>query len=239
MARGMGCLGLLCVPDFISTPIDRRRRSEIGPDRGRFDLRTIMSRRPRFGILSALKSLWHALWRAARNRCPACDGAPLFSTFLKPVVHCSSCGEDWTLHNADDFPPYIVILILGHVVITGMTSVEVAFHPPVNVQLAIWIPTVVVLAIGLIQPVKGGVIALQWWHRLGDFKHRRIASKGQDGNSELFAPAEDPVSFASKLPFKTPTDSVNVRRRRSAQKRNGQRRQRGRSKLQFRRARTW
>lgn len=75
------------------------------------------------------KNVWDALWRGLSNRCPACGGAALFTSFLKPMEQCHVCQEDWTRHNADDFPPYIVILVIGHVVVTGITLVEVAFHP--------------------------------------------------------------------------------------------------------------
>jgi hypothetical protein len=34
------------------------------------------------------------------------------------------------IKRADDFPPYIVILVLGHVVVTGMATLEANFHPP-------------------------------------------------------------------------------------------------------------
>lgn len=160
------------MPDF-TTPFDRK------PDDDG-DWKIVGAPRParrarvrHFNPPSDPATVWSALARGARNLCPACGGAALFASFLKPVERCRVCEEDWTRHNADDFPPYIVILVVGHVVVTGMISVEVAFHPAMWVQLAIWLPTVIGLAIGLIQPVKGAVIALQWWHRMGGFHNRR------------------------------------------------------------------
>lgn len=129
-------------------------------------------------------TIWAALWRGARNRCPACGASALFAKFLKPVQRCCVCEEDWTRHNADDFPPYIVILVIGHVIVTGMTALEVAFHPAMWVQMAIWLPAVVALAVGLIQPVKGGVIALQWWHRMGQFHSRRSTVMPEAANRD-------------------------------------------------------
>ena len=160
------------MPDFVS-PFDWKPSEQT-------DERVVASSRPaRPAQFSGVRppsdpeTIWSALRRGALNRCPACGAAKLFASFLKPVEQCRVCQEDWTRHNADDFPPYIVILLLGHVVVTGMTSVEVAFHPVMWVQLAIWIPATIALAVGSIQPVKGGVIALQWWYRLGDFQKRR------------------------------------------------------------------
>ncbi|AUW60591.1 hypothetical protein C1T17_20485 (plasmid) [Sphingobium sp. SCG-1] len=178
------------MPDFTS-PFDRQ------PDSATRRPLTGVPRRPRLARVKSFEppsdpaTIWSALWRGARNQCPACGGAALFASFLKPVAQCSACQEDWTLHNADDFPPYIVILVIGHVVVTGMTSVEVAFHPPMWVQLAIWMLTIIALAVGLIQPVKGGVIAFQWWHRMGGFEHRRSTVTLDVAGPDASAPEAD------------------------------------------------
>ncbi|QNA83750.1 DUF983 domain-containing protein [Sphingomonas sp. So64.6b] len=127
----------------------------------------------RLGPFLAPRTIWIALWRGCRDRCPACDGARLFGKFLKPLDRCPACGQDWTHHVADDFPPYLVILVTGHIVVTGMTLLEAAFHPPSWVHIALWVPLVILLSIGLIQPAKGGVIAYQWWHGMGGFGARQ------------------------------------------------------------------
>jgi uncharacterized protein (DUF983 family) len=110
-----------------------------------------------------------AIRRGFRGKCPACGNGRLFAEFLKPVEACAVCSEDWAPQRADDFPPYIVILVLGHAIIPGLASVEVAFHPPMWVHLALWLPLTLILGVGLLQPVKGAVIAYQWWHRMGGF----------------------------------------------------------------------
>jgi uncharacterized protein (DUF983 family) len=149
-------------------------------------------------------TVWAALLRGACNSCPACGASGLFGSFLKPVEQCHVCKEDWTRHNADDFPPYIVILVIGHVIVTGMTTVEAGFHPPMWIQLAIWMPMVIALAVGLLQPVKGGVIALQWWHRMGRFHDRRSTVIPKMANSDALAPDDDRASHSLviKLPAK-------------------------------------
>nr|WP_037490297.1 DUF983 domain-containing protein [Sphingobium indicum] len=120
--------------------------------------------------------MWSALWRGLRCLCPACGATRLFSAFLKPVDRCPACHQDWTHHRADDFPPYIVILVLGHVIVPGMATVTLAFDPPIWVSLAIWLPLALVLGVGLLQPAKGAVIAYQWWHGMGGFEGRAAAS---------------------------------------------------------------
>ncbi len=46
--------------------------------------------------------------------CPACGRGRLFRAFLKSVDACDACGERMDHHRADDFPPYIVVTIVGH-----------------------------------------------------------------------------------------------------------------------------
>ncbi|MFM5893384.1 MAG: DUF983 domain-containing protein, partial [Novosphingobium sp.] len=60
-------------------------------------------------------SLGAAILRGARGLCPRCGKAKLFRRFLKPIEVCPHCHQDWTYQRADDMPPYISILITGHV----------------------------------------------------------------------------------------------------------------------------
>lgn len=105
-----------------------------------------------------------ALSRGLAMRCAACGSGRMFQTFLQPVKTCADCGVDWRQRTADDFPPYLVILLVGHIVAPALIFTEITWQPPVWVQLSIWLPLVALLALGLMQPVKGAVMAFQWWH---------------------------------------------------------------------------
>jgi len=113
-------------------------------------------------------------WRSAvlnglRNRCPSCGEGRLFPRFLKPAVSCPSCGEALDGHQADDFPSYIVILLLGHILVPTMIEVNFALDIPLGWQTIIWPASALILALLMIQPVKGGVIGLQWARRMHGF----------------------------------------------------------------------
>ncbi len=97
-----------------------------------------------------------------KGRCPACGHAPLFGRFLKPVPICDACGQDWSHQCADDFPAYIVILLLGHLIVPLVIEVNHWFAPSVTAQMILWPSLTAVLALLLLQPVKGAVIGLQW-----------------------------------------------------------------------------
>lgn len=117
----------------------------------------------------AERPLGRSIMRGMLNRCPACGSGKLFRAFLKPVDHCAACGEAMYHQRADDLPPYLVILVLGHVVVGGFMLTDMAFVLPVWVHLAIWAPITVITALVSIQPIKGGVIGLQWALKMHGF----------------------------------------------------------------------
>jgi uncharacterized protein (DUF983 family) len=115
------------------------------------------------------RPVWRSIKRGLLNRCPACGEGRLFGRFLKSVEACSSCGEHLDRHAADDFPPYIVVTIMGHVVLAGFMMTEMILPLSNWGHLAIWVPITILGSLGLMQPVKGGVIGLQWALRMHGF----------------------------------------------------------------------
>lgn len=110
-----------------------------------------------------------ASWRGARSLCPNCGKGRLFASFLKVNEHCPECTEALHHHRADDAPPYVVITIVGHVIVAGVLVMEKAYQTDIWIQMAIWLPLTVILALALIQPVKGALIGLQWAMRMHGF----------------------------------------------------------------------
>jgi uncharacterized protein (DUF983 family) len=119
--------------------------------------------------------------RGLRGRCPACGEGRLFRSFLKPVAACESCAEDLTPQRSDDLPPYIVISIVGHVVVGGMLLAERFADWSMLTHGLVWVSLTLILAIGLMQPVKGGVIGLQWALRMHGFGRNAGKDAGDDG----------------------------------------------------------
>jgi len=114
-----------------------------------------------------------AVWRGMRFLCPRCGDAHLFARFLKPMPICPACGQDWTRQRADDFPAYISMLVTGHLLAPLVILLETMFSPPVNVLAAIVVPLAMVTMLGLLQPAKGAVIAMQWWNGMHGFARER------------------------------------------------------------------
>ena len=116
-----------------------------------------------------------ALKRGFLGRCPHCGEGKLFRAFVKVVDHCDKCGEVYRHHRADDFPAYLVIVLVGHIVVPLVMWVEIAYSPSYWVHAAIWGPLILVLALGLLQPIKGAIVSLQWQTGMHGFAEGKLA----------------------------------------------------------------
>lgn len=128
-------------------------------------------------------SLLKALGRGFAMKCPNCRRGHLFRRFLKVADHCEACCEDFTAQRADDFPAYLVIVVVGHLVVPTLLAVAIAYDPPVWLQLAIWLPITLFSSLALLQPTKGAIVALQWqtgMHGFEEAKRRRESSSADD-----------------------------------------------------------
>ena len=115
-------------------------------------------------------TLQSALWRGTKGECPRCGQARLFGKFLKPMAECPSCHQDWTVHQADDFPPYISIFLTGHLLAPVMIAMGMSDRFPLGVMIALAMVLASVLMLVFLQPAKGATIALQWWLGMHGFK---------------------------------------------------------------------
>ena len=106
-----------------------------------------------------MPSLGTAVGRGLLGRCPACGKGRIFNGFLKVVAACSICAAPLGLARADDAPPYFTILIVGHIVIPLLIVVDKA-ELPIWMMSAIFIPLTLMLALGLIRPIKGATVGL-------------------------------------------------------------------------------
>ena len=112
---------------------------------------------------------WTAFKRGLRGLCPACGQGRMFRALLKTNDNCPSCGEELHHHRADDFPAYINIVIVGHIVVPLVLAVEMAYAPPYWLHAALWLPLTLILAFALMHPIKGAVVAWQWAARMHGF----------------------------------------------------------------------
>ncbi|BCP52574.1 membrane protein [Kaistia sp. 32K] len=100
-----------------------------------------------------------------RGGCPRCGEGRLFSGFLTLAPRCANCGLDYAFSDAGDGPAVFVMLIVGFIVAFLALYVEFTFQPPFWLHALLWIPLVIALALGLLRPLKGLMIAIQYKHK--------------------------------------------------------------------------
>lgn len=115
------------------------------------------------------RDAWTALLRGWRGRCPNCGKGRLFRAFLKVADECPVCHEPFHHHRADDAPAYFVILIVGHLIVPLALAVEIEYALPYWLHAALWTPLTLGLALALLQPIKGAIVAVQWAYRMHGF----------------------------------------------------------------------
>lgn len=123
-------------------------------------------------------SLADAVRRGFMMKCPHCGAGKLFGRFLKVVDHCPACGEEFSHHRADDFPPYLVIMIVGHVMVPVVFAVEMAYAPPMWLEFLIWLPVTLISCLALLQPIKGAVVGMQWQLGMHGFAEAKLRQSG-------------------------------------------------------------
>ena len=122
------------------------------------------------GSISLAKAMWHGL----RGKCPNCGEGHLFGRFLKVADACDHCGEELFHQRADDFPAYLVMVVVGHLVVPAILAVETAYAPPVWLQLAVWLPVTLFASLALLQPTKGAIVGLQWQIGMHGFEASKL-----------------------------------------------------------------
>ncbi len=102
-----------------------------------------------------------------RCRCPRCGKGALFkSTWSLDVAQrCADCDLDLRFVDPGDGPAVFAIMILGFLILGAALIVEFKLSPPLWVHVVLWAPVTLVVAFGLLRPLKGVLVALQYHHR--------------------------------------------------------------------------
>jgi len=101
------------------------------------------------------------LKRGLLCRCPNCGKGPLFKSYLKLVDHCEACGEPLGHIRADDFPAYLTIAIVGHIVVGGMLAAAQA-GVPTWAGILVSVVVTIGMTLWLLPHMKGIVAAWLW-----------------------------------------------------------------------------
>jgi uncharacterized protein (DUF983 family) len=121
------------------------------------------------------RSIGRAMWRGTLCRCPHCGQGKMFRAYLKVAEECNVCGEELNHHRADDFPPYIAITIVGHIIIFLMLHMDMAYRVEPITYVWTMVPLAIVLPLAMLPSIKGSIVGLQWANRMYGFGPSRSA----------------------------------------------------------------
>ncbi|ODT80556.1 MAG: hypothetical protein ABS76_15360 [Pelagibacterium sp. SCN 64-44] len=115
------------------------------------------------------RNVGQAIWRGTLCRCPHCGKGKMFRAYLKVADHCDVCGEELNLHRADDFPPYIAIMIVGHILVGAMMHMDMVWHVAPMVYVFSMVPLAILMPLAMLPSIKGAIVGMQWANRMYGF----------------------------------------------------------------------
>ncbi len=105
------------------------------------------------------------------GRCPNCGRGPLFSGFIRIAGRCRACDFDLEAADSGDGPAVFIVLAVGCIVVFAALFVDIAYRPPIWVNMVIWLPLTVILCLAFLRPFKGVLVALQFHHRASEVRN--------------------------------------------------------------------
>ena len=99
------------------------------------------------------------------GRCPRCGEGKMFKGFITVADKCDHCGLDYRFADAGDGPAIFVMLIAGFIIVGAALWLEVSYEPPMWVYFVIFLPLTLIVCLGMLRPLKGVLVALQYANR--------------------------------------------------------------------------
>ena len=95
-------------------------------------------------------------------RCPRCGQGKLFKDMLSITDACTQCGLVLKEHDAADGPTFFAIIIVGALVATGASLVELRYSPPLWLHAVLWIPLTFIGCFVVLRTVKTILVTVQF-----------------------------------------------------------------------------
>ena len=109
-----------------------------------------------------------AIFAGLSCACPRCGQGRLFQGFVTVRPRCDVCDLDYGFADAGDGPAVFIMFLAGFIVVAAALVTEVLYQPPFWVHAALWLPLIAVVTLGPLRPMKGLMIALQYFHKAAE-----------------------------------------------------------------------
>lgn len=100
-----------------------------------------------------------------RGHCPRCGQGHLFQSFLKLRPQCEVCGLDYGFADPADGPAFFIMMFVCVPAVIFPLWLEMSYGPSFWVHLVTTLPLVLLFCILPLQPLKGWLIAAQFFHK--------------------------------------------------------------------------
>lgn len=100
-----------------------------------------------------------------RCRCPRCGEGRLFNGFLKLAPRCEVCGLDYAFADPADGPAFFVMMTMAFPATAFGIWIELTYEPALWVHFVTTLPFLLLSCIPPLRPIKGMLIASQYFHK--------------------------------------------------------------------------
>ncbi len=112
--------------------------------------------------MNAKPTMGQLIWRALRCRCPACGEGRLLTGYARQVEACAVCGARFGHIRADDGPAWLTILIVGHIVVSLILTVEPNVDWPQWLSMSVWVAAAIGACLLVLPRAKCFFIGAIW-----------------------------------------------------------------------------
>jgi uncharacterized protein (DUF983 family) len=99
---------------------------------------------------------------ALKGLCPRCGERSLFAGLIAFAPACRRCGLDFMAFNVGDGPAAFLTLILGTIIVGLAVWLQLAFDPPLWVQMIVWVPVALALTIVALRVAKAALLGAEY-----------------------------------------------------------------------------
>lgn len=92
----------------------------------------------------------------------------MFSGFLDLRPACDNCSLDYGFADPGDGPAVFIVLIVGFIVVGLALVVELTWSWPYWLHAVVWVPLVLGLSLGMLRPLKGLFIGIQYRNKAAE-----------------------------------------------------------------------
>lgn len=116
------------------------------------------------------RSSKQAVLNGCKGKCPACGTGKMFYRYIKVHELCPSCKTPLDVHNVDDAPTWITLVVVLHIVAPFVMMSTIDWNWSIWLGWIVWPAVTTILCLICLPIAKGGMIGYQWAHKLAGFR---------------------------------------------------------------------